>query len=542
MKQFDELIDKNEHHASISVLPNNEFEIEENIILEVIFSTFDPKELGIIDYHGAHRNYQKENIQNLNLKFDDENSQYQSHALYNYASKYNNVKTELASSYVKALISRESGVSIEEPISNLNNSLISLFENFFPGKKFQGMIPTSDGKLEFPVKLRTGETHDISELSSGEKEVLFAYLRLRNQALKNSVILIDEPELHLNPKFAKQLPRFYHDTIGKEFDNQVWLVTHSDAILKEVAGNKDYSIYHMSESSNDGENQLRKISLKTEAESALIDLIGEFSLYDKNNKIIIFEGQNSEFDKKMTNTLFPELENSVNSISAGSKSNVTKVQEVLQRAFNQGIITKEFVSIVDRDSDSKKNYNNSNQYYWDVYHIENYLIHEKYILQVLMDIGLNSPKLQTEIEVLSSLKVCAEKVIDFHLQYELNSFVKKEVYTCLSFSPKGSDSYAAGFHKSFESSLARLVDKGNNHLSFDQLKNQERIIRNKLKESLESDKWNEDFNGRMVLKRFVSDHCKGIDYETFRNLIIAKMNEYNYQPAGMRNVIDKIIR
>lgn len=206
--EFKERISTNEFRGSIQLLPNNMQGVEENIILELLFNTFNPDELGIIDYHGAHRSYQKENLQNINLRFDNNNQQYQNHALYNYTNKYNNVKTEMASSYVKALIARESGISDQETIVNLNNSLSSLFDKFFPGKKFNGMEPTKDGSLEFPVQLKTGETHDIAELSSGEKEVLFGYLRLRNQAPKNSVILIDEPELHLNPKLAKKLPEF----------------------------------------------------------------------------------------------------------------------------------------------------------------------------------------------------------------------------------------------------------------------------------------------------------------------------------------------
>ena len=229
-----EAISTNEFKGSIKLLPDNTQKVDDNIILELLFNTYSPDELGIIDYHGAHRNYQKENLNNISLRFDkDSQQQQQNHALYNYTNKYNNVKTEMASSYVKALIARESGISDKETITNLNNSLSSLFDKFFPGKKFNGMAPTKDGALEFPVQLKTGETHDIAELSSGEKEVLFGYLRLRNQAPKNSIILIDEPELHLNPKLAKKLPEFYYDTIGKELNNQIWLVTHSDAILKE---------------------------------------------------------------------------------------------------------------------------------------------------------------------------------------------------------------------------------------------------------------------------------------------------------------------
>ncbi|QKQ74600.1 ATP-binding protein [Nostoc sp. TCL240-02] len=61
----------------------------------------------------------------------------------------------------------------------------------------------------------------INELSSGEKEVLYGYLRLRNTAPRNSVLLMDEPELHLNPRLISGLASFYHKNLGKPLGNQL---------------------------------------------------------------------------------------------------------------------------------------------------------------------------------------------------------------------------------------------------------------------------------------------------------------------------------
>lgn len=541
IQEFNKKIEINEFFASIELLPNNMQAIENNIILEVIFNTFNPEELGIIDYHGAHRSYNKENLQNINLNFDPTNNQYQQHALYNYTNKYNNVKTEMASSYIKALIARESGEVNQEPITNLNNSLGSLFAKFFPGKKFKGMVPTKAGFLEFPVELKTGEIHDISELSSGEKEVLFGYLRLRNQAPRNSVILIDEPELHLNPKLAKKLPEFYYETIGKELNNQIWLVTHSDAILKEVVGNTNYSIYHMSESANDGKNQLRKISLETEAEAALIDLIGEFSSYDQANKIVIFEGQDSEFDKNMTNNLFPEFENSVNSISAGSKTNVSNLQNVLKAASEEGIISKKFISIVDKDSDKIIKDIETLEFSWDVYHIENYLLNEKYILKVLNDLGLVTKQCDTEKKILETLKECADETLKFHIQHELNQFVTAELIASVKTKINKSNSLSKEYFETVENTIQEIKSKKDFILSEKELFKKEKLISNKFKNSLKNDSWKEVFNGRNILNRFTGKIVNGIRYEQFRNLIIAKMKSENYQPDEMKKVIEQIL-
>lgn len=544
LKQWSVELRKNQLKGEVIFPPSGEPDVKENIVLELIFNTFLPEKLGIIDYHGAHRDYKKENISNLNVRFEENSDQYKGHTLYNYANKYNNVKNELASSYVKALIAKESGQEVEA-INSLNKSLSDLFIQFFPGKSFKGIVPGKDGKLTFPVELSTGQTHDIGELSSGEKEVLFGYVRLKNQAPKNSIILIDEPELHLNPDLAKNLPEFYRKTIGEELNNQMWLVTHSDAILKEAIGHDSYSIFHMSEASEKQQNQLRSISLKKDIEAVLIDLIGDISSYHYGNKVVVFEGKNSEFDKTMVNKLFPEFEDSVNSISAGDRSSVIKVQEILEQAKSEGIIQKEFVSIVDRDTSSQNLEDKTvsgKQHQWDAYHIENYLLNEQYIFKVLEDLEATNDSLSNSEKVLEGLKLCATEVIDFHHQHELNLYVKSEVFSSLNFSSKGDTQREHEFHDSIKNSIAILNEKIENKLSIDNLLKEGTRVKQNLEDSLTDNRWKLDINGRMVLKKFVSKYCSGVRYERFRNLIISKMKSDNYQPEGMKRIVEIVIK
>src|SRR6185437_183705 len=128
---------------------------------------------------------------------------------------------------------------------DLNETLKELFQTFFPDKRYEGVAPQSRGGLEFPVRLSTGETHDIDELSSGEKEILYGYLKLKNSTPKHSIILLDEPELHMNPSLLQGFTDFYHRHIGRAQGNQLWLVTHSDTLLRQAVGNSNYRVYQM---------------------------------------------------------------------------------------------------------------------------------------------------------------------------------------------------------------------------------------------------------------------------------------------------------
>jgi hypothetical protein len=487
-------------------------------------------QLGIIDFHGPNRFYQRENISNLNINLTDISEQYKGNALYNYSNKYNNIKNELASSYVKALLYDDND---KAAFNNLNYSLKCLFENFLPGKEYIGLDKENPNALNFLVRLSSGETHDINELSSGEKEIIFGYLRLRNQSAKNSIILIDEPELHLNPKLARKLPEFYYNSIGKEYNNQIWLVTHSESILKESLNHDGFSIYHLSEPQS-GKNQASEISKSKEIESVLIDLIG----FNLNNKVVVVEGENSEFDKKMILKLFPEIEKSINIISAGSKNNAIAVHDILNTAYENNTIDKKFFSIVDKDNGKVINNIHEKKFSWDVYHIENHLLNEECILEIINTLELANPMIDSKEKINNELKSFASETIEGLIRHELGIFVEREMKNCLQTS---NNSNPVAYHNKVIDSHNKLDELSKTKLNLENITSEYEKIKLNLENSLANDTWKVEFEGRKILKAFVSKHCKNTKYEHFRNLILDKMATRKYQPIGMKNVLEAIL-
>ena len=160
------------HTGNLTITPDGEIRYAESVLLELVFSHYDPQNIGIIDYHGATRNYAREQIGGINLNIESTEDKLRQHALYNSAGKYANVKTEMASSYIRHLLTKEAeGTAVAD--ASLGNTLKELFATFFPGKEFLGPRPTKRGGLDFPVRTPSGAQHDIDELSSGEKEVLY---------------------------------------------------------------------------------------------------------------------------------------------------------------------------------------------------------------------------------------------------------------------------------------------------------------------------------------------------------------------------------
>ena len=76
-----------------------------------------------------------------------------------------------------------------------------------------------------------GDKFDINELSSGEKQLFLRTLVIKMLNPENSIILIDEPELSLHPKWQQRIVDVYRK-IGK--NNQIIIATHSPHILGSV--------------------------------------------------------------------------------------------------------------------------------------------------------------------------------------------------------------------------------------------------------------------------------------------------------------------
>ena len=90
---------------------------------------------------------------------------------------------------------------------------------------------SQDGRNIPIFKNSAGEKFDINELSSGEKQLFLRTLAIKMLNPENSIILIDEPELSLHPKWQQRIVDVYRK-VGK--NNQIIIATHSPHILGSV--------------------------------------------------------------------------------------------------------------------------------------------------------------------------------------------------------------------------------------------------------------------------------------------------------------------
>lgn len=515
---------------------------ETSKLLEIAFSHFAPGTLGLIDYHGPHRLFGREHVANINVDLNALKEQRKQSSIYNYNAKYSNVKSEMAGLYVREAISRQADGTFNENES-VTKTQKELFQTFFPDKEFLGPQPTVDGTLEFPVRVGGREDHDLDELSSGEKEILYGYLRLRNSAPKFSIILLDEPELHLNPGLTRRLPDFYNRHLAVAQQNQVWLITHSDAMLRESVGKTDYSVFHMGPSAYraDGENQAKAIVAARDFDAAVVDLVGDLAVYKPGAKLVLFEGsEDSEFDVRMTSELFPRFAAQVNCVSGSNKQRVKGLYEALERMTREGAIPMKVYAITDPDADSPTTVG-ANELKWGRYHIENYLLEPSVVARVLNDAGgLGTKFSETDAEeiMLQAARETLAPLVVHKVQSEANNQTINALRLRVN---QNSVNVADDVAKALDAAMSRVAHLRAGPLSDARLRTYADEILSRYEDDLLNGEWRNTFRGRSILKRIAGKHGNGLSYALFRNQLLGRMRDQGIEPPGMKSVLTMIL-
>lgn len=529
------------HTISVTIKPDGALETAPCLPAEVSFQAYQPNDLGIIEYHSASRSYVRQPLQGINLdarQFEDQRRQ---QTLFNSQAKYQNVKTELATGYLRNLIAKESDAELEG--ENLNETLKELFRTFFPDKQYEGVRPLPEGSLEFPVVLPEGARHDIDDLSSGEKEILYGYLRLRNSTPKRSVILLDEPELHLNPSLLEGFADFYYRHLGLAQENQLWLVTHSDTLLRQAIGNSNYRVYHMLTASSSTGNQASEVLLDDDVERAVVDLVGDLAGYRPHAKVVILEGNSEDgFDEILIRRLFPDLAKRVNLVSAGSKRRVRGLYEALNESAEKVGMQNRFFAIVDRDAEGFRGEEQSGarEFTWSVYHVENLLLHPSSIREAVTSLA-GRAVFHSDTEVFEALKEVAAAIINRLTVEEVQAEINDALVEALRIgAPPDSENVAADLLPSIDGSFERLSQVRGNYAA-DVLPNRVGAVRTDLEGFLGDESWMERFPGRLILSQFSARHLPGVSYEAFRNLVVEKMALSDFRPQNMRDVLESIV-
>ena len=118
----------------------------------------------------------------------------------------------------------------------------SAFNNFFESLQFK-KIDNSSPEEKKIIFEKHGRTVSIDSLSTGEKQIVFrgTHLLKNSRNIQGGVVLIDEPELSMHPKWQDKVLSYYRNlfTEDSEQKSQIIIATHSEYVLRAALNDHD---------------------------------------------------------------------------------------------------------------------------------------------------------------------------------------------------------------------------------------------------------------------------------------------------------------
>lgn len=127
--------------------------------------------------------------------------------------------------FLDSEINEELSKLLESKESKTNkNKLISALNNMFSDTEKK--VKINENKLVFTLKNK--KEIELKNLSSGERQIIYIFIKVINASIKNALILMDEPEISLHLSWQEKLISQIREV---NRTSQLIIVTHSPAIV-----------------------------------------------------------------------------------------------------------------------------------------------------------------------------------------------------------------------------------------------------------------------------------------------------------------------
>ena len=138
-------------------------------------------------------------------------------------------------SFIVALYAREHFPQLETPedgeeVYPTFHEFLEVVNGFLARKRITGVSRTN---FRVQVRGEDGQRFSLDELSSGEKQILLILAEIQRRIRRGSMLLIDEPEIHLHPAWQARLIGALTD-LCRQYDAQMIVATHSEEVARSV--------------------------------------------------------------------------------------------------------------------------------------------------------------------------------------------------------------------------------------------------------------------------------------------------------------------
>lgn len=236
----------------------------------------------------------------------------------------------------------------------------------------------------------TGIPLTFDQLSGGEREIAFLVGQIERFGLKRGLLLVDEPELHLNYDLLRSWIGFLKDSVE---DGQIWLATHSLEVV-EVTG-QDATITLQRDDQSRRVTGAFRLSQQPVV-ATLSRAIGSPAFSISNLAFVMIEGE-EEIGERERFRLLCDIPPHVRFLEAGScKEVVRRIEGLKDLAAASGQHIR-IGGVVDQDWRSRPEQDElSNQgvFVLGVHEVENFFLHPPTLRDVLMVNGGDPEKVE----------------------------------------------------------------------------------------------------------------------------------------------------
>lgn len=184
-----------------------------------------------------------ENVGNIYWYTEQRNAYSVSNLLDNEAPQIDFIRSFLANAYSYHLAVTEKGRPIREGEFDFYDKLQSLYKIMFPNRTFVGSAPNfslyEQSKIPDFFLFDGKNQYELSGMSAGERAIFPILMDFTRWNINNSIIIIDEIELHLHPPLQQVLIRTL-SKLGK--NNQFIITSHSNSVASMFDENENQII------------------------------------------------------------------------------------------------------------------------------------------------------------------------------------------------------------------------------------------------------------------------------------------------------------
>lgn len=209
----------------------------EDLSSQALFSVMEsqlPPNKTLFSYFTADRALPAGEAQ-IQLGSADAQQQLESHNS-NPSLKYQRLKNVIFSTMVES----------DESRGTQEETFTQIFEALLKEKKIESTAINKFGQATILVReIASGKVFDIDSMSSGEKGLILTFLIVSKAIESDGLVLIDEPELHLNPSVCKELLDFLLDKYLIPQNIQAIICTHSAEVMSTALRREDCKVFHL---------------------------------------------------------------------------------------------------------------------------------------------------------------------------------------------------------------------------------------------------------------------------------------------------------